>query len=140
MPAKLPGHDSWLWSGAPQTVAFRLQALNTERTVRWNRTGPSFANPLHVHSSVAQANSTSNVVYFDQMHSLSVPVWMINVQETGFAKHAKTGRKMYHRGRCKIYAPLQLSSFPKHQGSPSRSASCRSPAVLLASRCQQKMD
>ena len=74
------------------------------------------------------------------MHSLSVPVWLIIGQETGYAKHAKKGRKMYHRGRCRIYAPLQLSNFPKHQWSPSRSASCRSPAVLLASRCQQKMD
>ena len=71
--------------------------------------------------------------------SLSVPVWLINRQETGCAKHAKKGRKMYHRGRCKIYVPLQLSSFPKHQWSPSRSASCRSPAVLLATS-QQKRD
>lgn len=129
-----------------------LQALSFE-----HRT-----NPLHIHSSVAQAASTSNVVCLDQMHSLSVPVWLIIGQETGCAKDAKKGWKSYRKARCRIYTSEQssftllrtdmvvctsLECFVIHSvcqapmiSCPSRFALCRLPAVTLAGRSQQKMD
>ena len=97
--------ESWLWSSTP-TVAFRLRAFKIERTLRWKT-----QIPLRTHyctySFVSCPTSTSNVVYFDQMHSLSVPVWLIIGKKLAVNMQKMVGS--YHRGTCRVYT-LQLSS------------------------------